>query len=322
MSNLGEYLKQNQPDWRVVKQSASAKNQWFTENFIDLSTTAIIDAYLDKKKLQKWTTHYHLDDLIVPKSVGIVMAGNIPMVGFHDLLTVFISGHRQTIKLSSKDDVLLPFLIKKLYEWEPETAAFIKIAENLKGCDAYIATGNNQTAHHFEQYFSKYPHIIRRNRTSVCILSGNETDDELEKLADDIHLYFGLGCRNVTKIYVPEDYDFLALLNSFQKYAYFSDFKKYSNNYDFQLSLLLLNNVKYMSGGPTLLAEHPGYFSPISVLYYGFYTNVEKLSAELSGSEALQCIVGNGFIPFGKAQLPELFDYADGVDTMQFLIGL
>ncbi|MEI8053551.1 MAG: acyl-CoA reductase [Bacteroidota bacterium] len=320
LSFLGEYLKQNTDEWQSVKKEASAKNPWFTEAFIHIATKNIVEKYLSKSELETWAHHYHLDDLIIPKQIGIVMAGNIPMVGFHDFLSVFISGHKQTIKLSSKDDVLLKFLIEKLYQFEPQTAAFITIAENLKGCDAYIATGSNQSANHFEQYFGKYPSIIRRNKTSVAVLTGSETNEELESLSKDIHYYFGLGCRNVTKFFVPEDYDFIPLLASFHQFKHFRDFMKYSNNYDFQLSLLLLNNVKYMSNETTLLVENENYFSPISVLFYEFYKTPEKLTEKLSQSLDLQCIVGNGYIPFGNAQTPDLFSYADGIDTMEFLL--
>jgi len=322
MSFLGEYLKKNPDDWQHTKKQASIKNPWFTEIFIEKATQNIIEHFLDKNKLSHWAAHYHLDDLIKPAHVGIVMAGNIPMVGFHDLLTVFISGHKQSIKLSSKDDVLLTFLVGKLYEHNPNIKEWIKIADNLKGCDAYIATGSNQSAKHFEEYFGKYPNIIRCNRTSVAILNGTESKEELEALSNDIHLYFGLGCRNVTKLFVPEHYDFVPLLQSFHEFSYFRDYHKYSNNYDFQLSLLLLNNNMYMTNETTLLVENKNNFSAIGVVHYEHYNKQSNLKELLKNNNEIQCIVGDNFIPFGQSQHPELFTYADGVDTMQFLLGL
>ena len=250
------------------------------------------------------------------------MAGNIPMVGFHDLLAVFLSGHSQTIKLSSKDDVLLKHLITKLYSLDAEIQSLILIAEMLKGCDAYIATGSNSSARHFEEYFSKYPHIIRHNRTSLAVLTGAETEMELEKLSDDIHLYFGLGCRNVTKIFVPTGYHFVPLLHSFDKYKSFRDHNKYANNYDYQLSILLLNNVYYMTNGSTILVENKNLFSPISVIYYEFYADEAALAEKLANQADVQCIVGSNFTGLGKAQRPGLSSYADGVDTMEFLLSL
>lgn len=319
---LGEYLQNNSPDWQETKKAATAKNPWFTEDFIYKSTDAIAHQFLNKNKLREWTNHYHLDDLIAPKNLGIVMAGNIPMVGFHDLLSVFITGHNQKIKLSSKDDVLIPYLIKKITEWEPQVVNYISIANQLIGCDAYIATGGNQSAVYFEQYFSKYPNIIRKNRTSVAVLKGNESIDELLLLAEDIQSYFGLGCRNVTKIYVPQGYDFIPFLNSFKRYNYFREHNKYSNNYDYQLSILLLNNIKYMSNENLLLAENEKLFSPISVLHYEHYEDYSNLMKMLSENQDIQCIVGIDNIKFGQSQNPNLFSYADGVDTIQFLLSL
>ena len=319
---LGEYLQNNSPDWQETKKAATAKNPWFTEDFINKSTDAIAHQFLDNNKLREWTNHYHLDDLIAPKNVGLVMAGNIPMVGFHDLLSVFITGHIQKIKLSSKDDVLIPHLIKKITEWEPQVVNYISIANQLIGCDAYIATGGNQSAVYFEQYFSKYPNIIRRNRTSVAVLKGNESIDELLLLAEDIQSYFGLGCRNVTKIYVPQGYDFIPFLNSFKRYNYFREHNKYSNNYDYQLSILLLNNIKYMSNENLLLAENEKLFSPISVLHYEHYEDYSNLMKKLSENQDIQCIVGMDNVKFGQSQNPGLFSYADGVDTIQFLLSL
>jgi hypothetical protein len=192
----------------------------------------------------------------------------------------------------------------------------------LKGCDVYIATGSNNSARYFEQYFAKYPSIIRRNRTSVAILTGKESTADLDKLSDDVHLYFGLGCRNVTKIFVPKEYDFVPLLRSFDKYNYFRDHNKYKNNYDYQLSIALMNNIYYMTNESTLLIESEEIFSAISQLNYSFYEDDEKVKATLSENADVQCIIGTGNIAFGQAQQPGLFDYADGVDTMQFLLTL
>ncbi len=319
---LQKYLLSNEEEWQLVKSKAAAHNGWFIPEFIDLATKNICAAYLEKEKLEAWTNHYHLDDNVGGKNIGIVMAGNIPMVGFNDMLCVFVSGHKQTIKLSSKDDVLLKHLVAKMIEWEPAIAEQIQFAEMLKGCDAYIATGSNNSARYFEQYFSKYPNIIRRNRTSVAVLTGIETDNELNNLADDVHQYFGLGCRNVTKLYVPVGYDFVPLLRAFDKYKFFEDHHKFKNNYDYQLSIALLNNVYYMTNGSALILENDAIFTAISVLNYNFYSCEEKLLADLNSVEDIQCICGHQGIEFGKAQTPTLMDYADGVDTMQFLLTL
>ena len=250
------------------------------------------------------------------------MAGNIPLVGFHDWLCIFISGHKALIKLSSKDQVLIKHLLEKMATWSAEVTSVIEFSEMLKGCDAYIATGSNNSSRYFEYYFKKYPHIIRRNRTSVAILSGRETKEELEQLADDIYLYFGLGCRNVTKVYVSVDYDFVPLLEAFKKYNYLADHHKYKNNYDYNLALHLINKKYYMTNGSILLIEDPSLFSPISQLNYEFYNDKNELTSKLPVKQDLQCIVGKGFTPFGKSQSPAIADYADGVDTLRFLSNL
>jgi hypothetical protein len=323
MVKAGEYLKAESEDWKTTKDQASYKNGWFTPEFIQYAATQIADNFLTQEALEKWVTHYHIDDNILPKNIGVVMAGNIPMVGFHDMLCVFISGHYQTIKLSSKDDILLKHLIKYLYTIDNEIQNHISFADMLKGCDAYIATGGNNAAKSFEEYFGKYPNIIRKNRTSVAMLTGNETPGELKKLSDDVHLYFGLGCRNVTKIYVPEGYDFVPLLQSFEDYKWFGDHHKYKNNYDYNLSIILLNNVYYMTNEATLLVENKGLFSPISQLFYEYYIDLDVTINNLQKNDDVQCIVGNNFaVTFGAAQNPHLFTYADGVDTMGFLLGL
>lgn len=321
LERLGQYLISDDENWQWIKQQAYQNNAWFIPQFIDEACHTIAHHYLQKNALQQWAAHYHLDDNIEAKNIGIVMAGNIPMVGFHDFLSAFICGHRQTIKLSSKDEILFTHLIKKLTEWEPAFEPMVTLAQNLKGCDAYIATGSNNSARYFEQYFSKYPNIIRRNRTSVAILSGNETKEELELLSDDIHLYFGLGCRNVSKLYVPQGYDFVPLLQSFKKYSDFADHNKYKNNYDYQLSLVLLNNIYYMTNGSTLLTENEALFSPISHLYFEYYDDAEQLHKKWD-PQNLQCVVSKNHEAFGSLQHPGLFQYADGVDTIQFLLGL
>jgi hypothetical protein len=322
LQQLKKYLEENGSEWQDTKAKATAHNGWFIPQFIDLAVANICRGFLTTEKLEAWANHYHLDDNIAGKNIGLVMAGNIPLVGFHDFLCVFISGHKQTIKLSGKDDVLLKHLIQKLYSWDAGAKDYIAIEEMLKGCDAYIATGSNNSARYFEQYFEKYPSIIRRNRTSAAILTGKETAEELDKLADDVHLYFGLGCRNVTKIFVPAGYDFVPLLRAFDKYNYFADHHKYKNNYDYQLSIALMNNIYYMTNESTLLIENEALFSAISQLNYSFYDNVETVKALLTENSDVQCIVGPYGIAFGQAQQPGLFDYADGVDTMQFLLTL
>lgn len=319
---LGKYLQSNKIEWQSVKKKAFEKNPWFTEEFIQLACRNITKEYLQKDKLLKWVNYYHLDDNIQPKNVGVVMAGNIPMAGFHDFLCIFISGHKQTIKLSSKDDVLLKHLVQKLYDWQPSPALPIGFGEMLRGCDAYIATGSNNSARYFDYYFGKYPSIVRRNRTSVAVLSGHEDSGTLTSLADDVHQYFGLGCRNVTKIFVPNEYDFVPLLTAFKKYAHFADHPKYKNNYDYYLALQIMNNLFYMTNDSIILVENDNPFSPISQLHYNYYTNPKILQEQLKEGKNIQCLVGLNGIEFGNSQLPSLFNYADGVDTMQFLLSL
>lgn len=323
LKRLGEYILSADNQWAAVKERASRENGWFTPAFIDLSVQNIARIFLDPAALRAWASQYGIPETQpVIKNVGIVMAGNIPLVGFHDLLCVFMSGHRQTIKLSSKDEVLIRHLVEQLHAWEPATQSLIGIQPMLKGCDAYIATGSNNSARYFDYYFAKYPHIIRRNRTSVAILDGNETVDELALLADDVYLYFGLGCRNVTQLYVPEEYDFVPLLETFKKYNELADHNKYRNNYDYQLALLLLNKSYYMTNGSIILHESSSPFSPISQLHYCFYKDEQAVAASLLNNTDIQCVVGKKWLPFGRSQQPGLTDYADGIDTLAFLLGL
>ncbi|HEX9513788.1 MAG TPA: acyl-CoA reductase [Puia sp.] len=339
LSELGNYCLSEDAGWKETKHRAYLENGWFIPEFIEEAVQQIAREYLQKDKLAQWARQYGLpNEKETPKNVGLIMAGNIPLVGFHDFLSLFISGHRQLIKPSSRDEVLIRRLIGQLNHLDPEVSSYVSFAERLNGCDAYIATGSNNSARYFDYYFAQYPHIIRRNRSSIAILSGRETREELEGLAEDVYLYFGLGCRNVTKLYVPENYDFVPLLDAFRKYDYLADYAKYKHNYDYQLTILLLNKKYYMTNGTILLAENSAIFTPISVLNYEYYQpaapplpapqpkapaagspSQPSLLPTLAANPDVQCVVGEGGLPFGKAQHPALNDYADGVDTLQFL---
>ncbi|HMG66171.1 MAG TPA: acyl-CoA reductase [Chitinophagaceae bacterium] len=304
----------------VAKQNASLQNGWFIPEFVELALRNIAQNFLKKEILESWVSYYHLPPVAeTPRTVGIVMAGNVPLVGFHDLLSVFISGHKAVIKTSSKDEVLIKHLVEVMHQFNPETGSLVHFSEMLKNCEVYIATGSNNTSRYFDYYFGKYPHIIRRNKTSVAILEGNETGDDLEGLADDIYQYFGLGCRNVTKIFVPAGYDFEPLLEALRKYNYLADHHKYKNNLDYNLALHILNNKFYMTNGSMILSEDVSDFSPISQINYEYYTNRPSVLSALADNSNVQCIIGHDHIPFGEAQHPGPFDYADKVDTMAFL---
>jgi hypothetical protein len=319
LARLGEYLLEETDAYQEIQQRAWAENKWFTPEFVSLSGKAIAKEMLQANILKEVSAAYQLTDKNQqPKTIGLVMAGNIPFVGLQDLICVFLSGNKLKIKLSSKDTVLTRHILEFLTNVLPELNAWISIEEMLKDCDAYIATGSDNSARYFEYYFSKYPHIIRKNRTSIAILDGTETLEELENLADDVHLYFGLGCRNVTQIWVPYEYDFVPLLKAFRKYDYYREHDKYKNNFDYQLTIAIMNNMFYMSNDSLVLLENTSPFSPISQLHYQFYENVEEVITRID-KDKIQCIVGNGFVPFGLAQQPKLTDFPDGIDTMDFL---
>ena len=322
LTKLCEYFLMDDGALASIKQKANLQNPWFSIDFIDLSLKNIRQNFLQRDLLEKWAKQYNISEPSQQKNIGIIMAGNIPLVGFHDLLCVFVSGHKAIIKPSSKDDVLIKHITQKLFEWNDDSNNYIAFAENLKKCDAYIATGSNNSSRYFEYYFSKYPNIIRKNRTSVAVLKGDETEEELNLLADDMLLYYGMGCRNVSKIYAPEGYDFIQLLDALRKYNRFVDFHKYKNNYDYQLALLIMNNKFYMTNDAVIITENESVFAPISQVNYSYYNELKTLTQSLQNNADVQCIVGKDLIPFGSAQSPSLTDYADGVDTMKFLESL
>ena len=312
-----QYLNDGNEGFKEVKWKANNQNAWFLPEFIQQATQQIVEQYLQTAAMQEWAQLYpSIPNNATHKKIGIVMAGNIPMVGFHDLLSVLIAGHTAVVKLSTKDTVLMQYIIDSLIEINPAFKPLIVVQEQLKNCDAYIATGSNSAGQYFEQYFGKYPHIIRKNKTSVAILDGTETPEMLELLANDMMLYFGMGCRNVTQIWVPKEYDFIPLLTALKKYAYLIDQHKYKHNYDYQLALLMMTRQFYMDAGGILLSEHPSPFAAISQIHYQFYTPGET---PVLNPQDIQCIVGKNGLPFGSIQKPMLVQYADGVDTLEFL---
>lgn len=314
-----------------VVEKAHYNNGLFTIESIYLALDAIAEHLLDRAKLIAWAAQYPIAEGNTPSStlhskVGLVMAGNIPLVGFHDVLCTFVAGKKAVIKLSDRDKFLLPYLLEKLAEFDPRCANYFEYAEQLKGFDAVIATGGDNTSRYFEYYFAKYPHIIRKNRHSVAVLTGEESEDDLKELCVDIFRYFGLGCRSVSKLYLPQGYDFGNLLMALNRYSDIMFHDKYRNNYDYHLALLMLNRTPHRATDSVLLLENPSLHSRIASLHYGFYENIESLSASLAElKEQIQCVVGKqpiqGFelVPFGQSQCPGLSDYPDGVDVMKFL---
>ncbi len=344
LHKLGEALRRNiyQPELEAVIRRSFQQNAWFTPDNQQKAVQAVANEFLQKDLLKDWLQKYYdnFNESTPPRrTVALVVAGNIPLVGFHDVLCVFLSGNKAKIKISEKDALLLPFLLQKLGEIAPATIPFFELNEGrLPPFDAVIATGSNNSARYFESYFSKYPNIIRKNRNSVGILGGGENEADFMAFGDDVFSYFGLGCRNVSKIYVPREYDFIPMLEALHEFS--TDmvvYERYKNNFDFQVTLLILNRVKYMQNGCLLLAESDKLSSSISVLHYEYYDSIKDLEAKIAAqAEAIQCVVASAStlgnskkmpqlpadlsaFAFGKAQSPALFDYADGVDTMQFL---
>jgi hypothetical protein len=318
---LGQQLSDpNNSQLLDAKTEAYRQNSWFLPEFIDQAILQISQQFLKEEALIEWTSNYpSIADQPTQLKVGIVMAGNIPLVGFHDLLSTLIAGHIAVVKRSSKDQILMDFIIASLIDINPVFANQILVQEQLKNCDAYIATGGNNAGNYFEYYFGKFPNIIRKNKTSIAILDGQETTEELALLAEDCMLYFGMGCRNVTQIWVPEGYDFIPFLTALKKYNYLLDQHKYKHNYDYQLALLMMSKQLYMDSGGVLMSENPSPFAAISQIHYQYY----KLdSLPPLNLEEIQCVVGKNQLPFGSLQQPNLAQYADGLDTLAFLSGL
>jgi len=296
-------------------------NAWFQQDDSLRALQAIL-AMLDQQTLWDWVSRYKRVGECSKKTIGLIMAGNIPAVGFHDYLAVLLCGHRAQIKLSNQDQVLLPFIHSVLKDIAPLLAEKITFVDkiSLDALDGIIATGSDNSARYFESYFQKIPHVIRKNRSSIAILTGKETKEELTLLAKDVLWYYGLGCRNVSKLFVPQDYDLKILLDAFEDMKdYILYQNKYINNYDYNKSIYLVNGVAHLDNGFLLLKEANELISPISVLHYERYEDEKQISWD---SEKVQCVVGKNHISFGQAQSPSPWDYADGVDIIDFLIKL
>lgn len=327
---LATRLTQDNEELADIVLQSKLHNQWFSEENTWKMLDAIKTQYLDNIVLNEWVASYNFNEEGNKKKVGLVLAGNIPLVGWHDIMCCFVAGHISLIKISDKDRFLTPYLIKQLERIDSRTSQYFETTERLKEFDAVIATGSNNTSKYFEHYFGKYPHIIRANRNAVAVLTGNETDEEINALGADIFEYFGLGCRNVSMCLVPRDLDWERYLNIWHEgYKLLAHHNKYKNNFDHNVSLFILNKEQYMISGSLIVKEDPSIASRIASMHYQHYDSQEELKNYLLDNEELiQCVVSSEDIPevknfrFGHAQRPKIDDYADGVDTMKFLIEL
>jgi hypothetical protein len=326
---LGNLLSDLEGDEKfALFQQAQNQNAWFTPQSLDQALKGI-QVLLDAEALEKWVANYSFSETDQPQQIGLMLAGNIPGVGFHDILAVLIAGHSACMKLSSQDTALPLWLLRQLKDIEPRFSERIFIEELLKNKQAYIATGSDNSARYFNYYFGKYPHLIRSNRTSMAILQGDESLADLQALGHDIFDYFGLGCRNVSKVFVKNQAQLMQLLDAIQPFDWVANHHKYFNNYEYNKSIYLVNGTPHLDNGFLLLKESVDLVSPIGVLFYEVYEDEAALQSKLSAlASQIQCIVGHsslgipGIIPFGQTQCPAPWDYADGVDTLQFLSGL
>jgi len=323
---LGEYLNQPDEAFNSAIHSARNSNAWFTEEEVNKSVKALAEM-LNETDLEEWFKNITL--AAAPKKVGLILAGNIPLVGFHDVMCVLATGNIAQIKLSSSDNKLLPFVLHQLCVILPDLKNHIIYVERLKDFEAVIATGSNNTSRYFEYYFGKVPNIIRKNRNSVAVLTGEESEEEIAALGHDILDYFGMGCRSISKIYIPENYEIKNFFEPLEQYQDIINHFKYNNNYDYNKSIYLVNQQKHYDNGFLLLKKDEGLSSPLAVLYYETYENVNDVMEKLKQQhEQIQCVVGNisnkdlQSLKFGQSQHPKLWDYADNVDTIEFLKGL
>ncbi len=327
-SELGRRINNLSDDeFSSLAEQVENNNNWFTPEQTKSALNGI-SRFLDEHTLKNWLQPYDIPDDVQAQSVGLLMAGNIPAVGFHDFMCVLLSGHEVHAKSSSSDQILIKWLATELTSIDPNLGSKIRFEEMLKGKDAYIATGSDNSARYFEYYFGKYPHIIRKNRTSVGILDGKENAADFQRLGHDIFQYFGLGCRNVSKLYLQNVDQLQDFLHAIEGFHFLTSHHKYLNNYDYNKSIYLVNGEPHLDNGFLLVKKSDLLVSPISVLYFETFTDQEDLQQKLQNQESkIQCIVSRegwypGSVRFGKSQLPEVSDYADHTDTMSFLVGL
>ncbi|NKI32204.1 acyl-CoA reductase [Croceivirga thetidis] len=310
-----------------VLLTAKAQNGWFTLENLNFALKQWGDC-LTEENLTQWLGSYTIEPVKRPKTIAIIMAGNIPLVGFHDFISVLFSGNKVLAKLSDNDKVLLPYLTKFLIEQDASLSQKVEFsASKLENFDAIIATGSDNTSRYFEYYFGKYPNIIRKNRNSLAILTGGENQGQLKALGEDIFRYFGLGCRSVSKLLVPKDYEFDSLFEAIQEWDSLTENHKYNNNYDYNKAVYLMSDFKFLDTGYLLVKEDSLFSSPIATLNYSTYTSVNNLKTLLeTNNESIQCVVSGGIfedtVDFGQTQTPKLNDYADGIDTIDFLVNL
>ncbi len=336
LNDLSQFIQTEKSILGHVMEAAYLKNKWFTVANQQLALQAIDENYLVTSLLENWTNNYLSDPSyypISPKRVALIPAGNIPLVGFHDVLCIFLSGHSLVIKYSEKDQVLSPFIVRKLKELAEKKGIEWKVeeVEQLRNFDAVIATGSNNTARYFEYYFGHYPNIIRRNRNGIAVLNGKEQKEDLIALGMDVFQYFGLGCRNISKLYVPNDYNFDPLLEALYEFKEVMWHEPYKNNFDYNYAVHSLGKESFQANGCILIKEAKAIPSRIGVLHFEYYTSLEGLKEKLlEERESIQCLVsqiplsitGIEAFRFGEAQQPNLFNYADGIDTLSFLISL
>jgi hypothetical protein len=320
---LGKYVEENPESLQEILNKTYVYNSWFTKENTQKALQNIASEFLAREKLENWLADYSIDYSKSPKVIAIVAAGNIPMVAFHDILCILISGNALQLKLSEKDKFLLPHLLDKLVEFEPDFRNKISIQQKLEKFDAIIATGSNQAAKHFTYYFSKYKHIIRKHRNAIAVLTGKETEEEIRQLGADIFDYFGLGCRNVSKLFVPKDFELIGLKNGLSDYKEIMQHNQYMNNLDYQRTLYLMNQTPLLDIDFVNIVENDSLHSPISCLHVQRYTSMEEVENSIQQeTDDIQCIVGKDYLPFGKSQQPSLRDYADNIDTLKFITEL